>query len=180
MKGFKESTTTSMVNVVKKNDNNLYNRNKNQQYLKSTAGSNESFYQKDGMKSKREQYTNSDRSYKRRMNSPDPRTGRYFICYKCRQPGHIARNCSASKQINQFVGEYDPHQELDEDDLRYQVGGNSIKHLKLVDDDVVDPLYMEVEVGEKLLNFEIDTGACATCIDIRIYEKYFQISNFIQ
>ncbi|KAJ6647297.1 Twist-related protein 1, partial [Pseudolycoriella hygida] len=87
----------------------------------------------------------SDRYQKRRNNSPELRNRKHFICYNCRKPGHMARNCTEPKRINRFVGEYNPQEDLDEDDLRFRVGSNSIKHIDMVNEEVADPLFLGIK-----------------------------------
>lgn len=168
MKGLKEKTEANTVNVIQK----TYNSKPGvKRYSNPMVGSYESIHQKNV--NQRGRYFNTDRYQKRRISSPEPNPRKYFICYNCRKPGHIARNCKEPKRINQFVGEYDPDEELDEEDLRFRVGGNSIKHVGMVDENAVDPLYMEIEVSGRKIHYEVDTGACVTCINDKMREKYF-------
>ncbi|KAJ6642896.1 hypothetical protein Bhyg_07852 [Pseudolycoriella hygida] len=120
MKGLKVSTSTNDLNAFSKN---------------STAF-------------QRGRSMASDRYQKRRNNSPELRNRKHFICYNCRKPGHMARNCTEPKRINRFVGEYNPQEDLDKDDLRFRVGSNSIKHIDMVNEEVADPLFLGIKAED--------------------------------
>ena len=82
-----------------------------------------------------------------------------FKCNKCNRKGHIARACKSKVNIN-LVDE----------------GNNEYIDMYSIDVSYVNPLFLNVNLGGKVVKMEVDTGAGVSCIPYSFYKK--NLSDF--
>ena len=88
-------------------------------------------------------------------------------CFKCKKTGHTSRVCRGQKVD---AVQEESQSEEDENSL-------VLSFLSVLESGKANPESVKVEVEGKLINFEIDCGACRTVMHINDFNKYLSELN---
>ena len=96
-------------------------------------------------------------------------------CHKCKKIGHIAKIC---RQTNQSTGSSNTDRTVNKVDQSVSDKRNeNIEYIFSIGNSSKDPFMINVNCNNKVIPFELDTGASRTLIPYSAYLKYFKDVN---